>query len=214
MRIGAIIVSQDTCQFPRALAAIQREADETVGIENLRSSQCAAYATAVNDAPLSFAENINKGWRLLKGCDAILIANSDIDVPQGWRNPLEDALENEPELGAASLPLDKPKRLPGISKVNPLVFTLVRVAAVTWADVPMDEDFVNYATDCSLAYALYTHGWLHRFVEGPEVAHYMSSGNKQSYKSGEESPRMVGVFQEKASLPIEEFNRYEGAVHL
>lgn len=207
MKIGAIVVSQNTRWFPAALRRIEREADKTIGIENLRKAKTARAATIVNARPLSFAQNINKGWRRLKGCDAILIANSDIEVPKNWRYPLEAALEDEPEMGAVSLPLNMPRRYPGVSKVCPLVFTLVRVAAVTWADVPMDEDFVNYATDCSLSWALHEAGWLHSYVEGPMVIHYMSEGDKRSFKSGEECPRTGSkLFEEKTGVPISEFN--------
>jgi GT2 family glycosyltransferase len=209
MKVGAIIVSQATSEFLEALMGIRREADVTIAIENRPNSPFVSFETMsetftfiVNRVPLSYAQNINKGWRMLEGCDAILIANSDIEVPKGWRKALETALENEPEMGAVSLPLDQPLRQGGISKVCPFVFTLVRTVAVTWADVPADEDFVNYGTDIAISYLLHKAGWLHRYVnEGPGVAHHMSSGDKRSFKSGQEHERDAGVFARKFGDP-------------
>lgn len=209
MRIGAIIVSQDERLILRALRTIREEADYVVAIENIHDSEFAVAATVINDVPLSFAENINKGWRMLKDkCDAIVIANADIGLEKGWRKPLETALEEHADYGAVSLPIDVPQRLPGVSKMCPFVFTLVRVAAVTWADAPADEDFVNYGTDLSMSYDLHRAGWLHAYVEGPMVQHFTHTGDKRSFKSGALLARDPGAIARKG-IELMEFNGQE-----
>jgi len=197
MKVGAIIISLGEPLFPAAVEMLRAETDRVVAIENYADHPNIEWATLVRPAPMSNAENVNEGWRILDDCDLIVICNADIIVPQGWRQSLEDAMNADPELGAASLPMNVPERRPGYRDNTPLVFTAVRRSAVTWADCPLDERFVNEADDPYLAWRLATNGWKQMIVEGPSLFHQASSLSRDvSFKSGEPCHRQGrGVFE-------------------
>lgn len=187
MKFGVIIVTDGQTRFTAAVATLRAEADHVMAIQNMAGDWIEG-ASVQNPHPLSFAENLNLGWQVFSNFGAVVICNPDIIVPAGWREPLEKALKAKPKLGAVSLPSDKPLRRPGLSRTTPLIFTAIRRSAVTWFP-PFDERLVNACEDLDISHRLESEGWLHEFVDGPEIIHDTELSRLHSFKSGVSATR-------------------------
>lgn len=182
MKLGVIIISDGQTRFAKAVEMLRSEADHVCAIQNSGEGDLAG-ASVKNPVPLSWAENLNLGWQVFSRFDVVVISNSDIIVPGGWRAPLEEALERNPKLGAVSLPTDNPPRKPGPFPTTPLVFTAIRRSVVTWFP-PFDERLVNFGEDLDFSHRLAINGWLHEIVDGPLVRHDTELQREHSFKSG------------------------------
>jgi len=169
MRFGAVITSHGEDElFPPAVERLRAEADKVIAIENIQGHN-EGVADIVNPRPLSNSQNINQGYRRLVSCELVIICNSDIIIPEGWRAPIEAAFR-DPRVGAATLPIKGTTRAPGLYPNTPMIFTAIRRSAVTWAG-PVDVRMVNGCDDLMLSWMFYSRNWKQVVVDGPMLIH-------------------------------------------
>jgi len=101
MKVSAIVVSHGHArELEESLPALERQVDELVVIANVPGSVPDGVAAVVNERPLGYAANLNRGLALTTG-DAVLAVNPDAVAEPGAVAALRDFMDAHPRCGVA-----------------------------------------------------------------------------------------------------------------
>jgi GT2 family glycosyltransferase len=101
MKVSAVVVSHGHAhELEESLPALAPQVDELVVIANVPGSVPAGVDAVVNDRPLGFAANLNRGLTLTSG-DALLAVNPDAVAEPGAVAVLRDFMASRPGCGVA-----------------------------------------------------------------------------------------------------------------
>jgi len=101
VKVSAIVVSHGHArELEESLPALERQVDELVVIANVPGSVPDGVAAVVNERPLGYAANLNRGLALTTG-DAVLAVNPDAVAEPGAVAALRDFMDAHPRCGVA-----------------------------------------------------------------------------------------------------------------